>query len=263
AIDLGVGSALQWSDAFAPLAVIALPWIAPSNRELAAVVSDAGVKAQLTAALDAVGVTLVAIAPLRHRELSTQSKVIASPEDLKGLRVRVRNARLVTDTYVALGALPTGLSLADAQAGFATGTLDGQDTAAVTLVGARAWATGTRHDVEWGAFANAMVFTVRKALWQSWPEATRAMVRDAAAKAIEAAHTTQRERAAHDELARYGVSMTRMTPAGHAAFRAVVESVYQAWTPKIGAPLVAAVQKAAAIAKPAADNALPKAPVAQ
>ncbi|MEO8974954.1 MAG: TRAP transporter substrate-binding protein DctP, partial [Casimicrobiaceae bacterium] len=129
AIDLGVGSALQWSDAFAPLAVIALPWIAPSNRELAAVVSDADVKAQLTAALDAAGVTLVAIAPLRHRELSTQSKVIASPEDLKGLRVRVRDARLVADTYVALGALPTGLSLADAQAGFATGTLDGQDTA--------------------------------------------------------------------------------------------------------------------------------------
>ncbi|MEO6748201.1 MAG: TRAP transporter substrate-binding protein DctP, partial [Casimicrobiaceae bacterium] len=245
AIDLDVGSALEWSDAFAPLAVFALPWIAPSNRQLDAVVADRDVQSQLTAALDAAGVTLVAIAPLRHRDLSTQNKVIASPDDLKGLRVRVRGAKLVTDTFIALGAQPTGLNLQDAQAAFAAGTLDGQDTAAVTLVAARAWGTGTRHDVQWGAFANAMVFTVRKSLWQTWPETTRAMVRDAAKKAVAAAQASEREHAAHDELARNGITITRMTPAGYAAFRAAVEPVYQAWTPKIGAGLVEAVKNAA------------------
>ncbi|MEP7062392.1 MAG: TRAP transporter substrate-binding protein DctP [Betaproteobacteria bacterium] len=245
-IDLAVGSALQWSDAFPPLAAIALPWISPGNRQLLAVVADKDVQARLTAALDAAGVTMVAIAPLRHRDLSTQSRNISGPDDLKGLRVRVREAKLITDTYIALGALPTGLSLPNAQAGFAAGTLDGQDAAAVTLVAARAWATGAHHVVQWGAFANAMVFAVRKSLWATWPEATRTMVRDAALKAIDAAKTSEREHAAHDELARNGIAITRMTLAGHAAFRAAAEPVYKAWTPRIGADLVEAVQSAAA-----------------
>lgn len=253
-IDLAVGSALQWSDAFPPLAAVNLPWIAPGNKQLAAVIADADVQKQLTVALDAAGVTLVAIAPLRHRDLATQSRVIAAPADLKDLRVRVRGAKLVTDTYVALGAQPTGLALADAQAAFAAGTLDGQDAAAVTLVAARAWGTGTHHVVQWGAFANAMVFTVRKSLWQSWPVATQAMVRDAAIKAIDSAKAYEREHAAHDELARNGITLTRTTSAGHAAFRAAVEPVYQEWTPRIGASLVEAVQKAAEKAAPVAGN---------
>jgi TRAP-type C4-dicarboxylate transport system substrate-binding protein len=253
-IDLAVGSALQWSDAFPPLAAVNLPWISPGNKQLTAVIADADVQKQLTAALDAVGVTLVAIAPLRHRDLATQSRVIAAPADLKDLRVRVRGAKLVTDTYVALGAQPTGLALADAQAAFAAGTLDGQDAAAVTLVAARAWATGAHHVVQWGAFANAMVFTVRKPLWQTWPEATRTMVREAAIKAIDSAKAYEREHAAHDELARNGITLTRTTSAGHAAFRAAVEPVYQEWTPRIGASLVEAVRSAAAKAAPAAGN---------
>jgi TRAP-type C4-dicarboxylate transport system substrate-binding protein len=253
-IDIAVGSALQWSDAFAPLGVISLPWIAPSNRQLAAVIADADVQKQLTSALDAAGVTLVAIAPLRHRDLASQARVIAAPGDLRDLRVRVHGAKVVTDTYVALGARPTGLSLADAQAAFAAGTLDAQDAAAVTLVAARAWATGTHHVVQWGAFANAMVFAVRKSLWQTWLESTRAMVRAAAMKAIDAAQASAREHAAHDELARHGITLTRTTSAGHAAFRAAVEPVYKEWTPRIGASLVDAVQKAAEKAAPVAGN---------
>jgi TRAP-type C4-dicarboxylate transport system substrate-binding protein len=76
------------------------------------------------------------------------------------------------------------------------------------------------------------------------------MVRAAALKAIDAAQPLARERAAHDELARNGIAVTRLTPAGFAAFRAPVDPVYAAWTPKIGAELVEAVRRAAASAAP-------------
>lgn len=242
AIDIAVGSALQWSDAFAPLGVFALPWIAPTDAQLTKVVADVDVRAKLTTALETAGVVLVALAPLRHRDLATQSRAIASPDDLKDMRIRVTGPKVVTDTYIALGAKPTGLNLEGARQALATGQLDGQDQSAVALVAARAWATGTRHVVQWGAFGNAMVFVVRKSLWQAWPESTQVKVRNAALKAIEAAQAAARERTAHDELARNGVSITRMTPAGHAAFRALVEPVYAVWTPRIGVELVEAVE---------------------
>ena len=119
-IDIAVGSALQSSDAFAPLGVLALPWMAPSNAQLGAVVANGVVRSKLTTALDAAGVTLVALAPLRHRVLATQSRAIMSPDDLKDLRIRVTGPKLVTDTYIALHAKPTGLSLDDARNALAT-----------------------------------------------------------------------------------------------------------------------------------------------
>lgn len=260
AIDIAVGSALRWSDAFPPLGVFSLPWMAPSNRELTAVVADPAVQTQLAAKLDEAGVSLVAIATLRHRDLSTQSREIGAPADLKNLRVRVPGPALVTDTYIALGAMPSGLKLEDARKAFEEGTLDGQDNSAAALVMARAWATGAHRVVQWNAFANVMVFAVRKTLWQAWPETTRAMVRAAALKAIDAAQATERERAAHDDLARNGIAVTRLTPAGFAAFRAQVDPVYATWTPKIGAELVDAVRKAAASAPEASDRPAPHSP---
>ena len=40
-----------------------------------------------------------------------------------------------------------------------------------------------------------------------------------------------------------GVNVTRLTQAGHAAFRTVVQPVYDRFTPAIGADLVAAVRE--------------------
>ncbi len=253
-IDIAVGSALQWSDAFAPLGVLALPWMAPSNAQLSAVGANGVVRSKLTTALDAAGVTLVALAPLSHRVLATQSRAIMSPDDLKDLRIRVTGPKLVTDTYIALHAKPTGLSLDDARNALATGQLDGQDQSAVTLVAARAWATGTHHVVQWGAFGNAMVFVVRKSLWQTWTESMRARVHEAALRAIEFAQASTREHAAQDELARNDVSITRMTPAGHSAFRARVEPVYAAWAPSIGVDLIEAAKKASETASDIPEN---------
>jgi TRAP-type C4-dicarboxylate transport system substrate-binding protein len=244
-IDLAVGGTLQWSDALASLAVFSLPWNIPGNAQLGAVTGDTDVRARLASVLDAEGITLVALAPLRHRDLATQSRAIASPADVEGLRVRVTGPKLVTDTYLALGAQPTGLTLEDTRSALLAGTLDGQDQSAVALVNARAWGTGTRHVVQWGAFANAMVFVVRKPLWESWPEAMRERVRTAALKAIDAAQASAREHAAHAELARNGVTITRMTPAGHAAFRAKVDAVYAKWLPLIDKGLAEAVARAA------------------
>ena len=78
----------------------------------------------------------------------------------------------------------------------------------------------------------------------------RAAAREAAGQAAREAMAADREEAALAELAHNGVTITRMTPAGHAAFRAAVRDVYTRWTPAIGAPLVEAAQAAARAAAP-------------
>ena len=57
----------------------------------------------------------------------TPSKPIKSPDDLKGLKIRVVGSPLFLDTFTALGANPTQMSWADAQPALASGAVDGQE----------------------------------------------------------------------------------------------------------------------------------------
>ena len=91
--------------------------------------------------------------------------------------------RQVIDVYAALGALPQSMGFAQAQAALAAGTLDGQDAMPTTLVATRAYASGQKFVTRWGAFADVMVFAVRKGAWDSWTEDRRALVRGAAERA--------------------------------------------------------------------------------
>jgi TRAP-type C4-dicarboxylate transport system substrate-binding protein len=250
--DLAAGSALAWSDRVPALGAIALPGLAPTAPELDAVLADATVRARLAEALAAQGAVLVALAPLGHRVLATTRQPVRSPADLAGASVRVPTTALVIETYTALGAKPAVLAFAEAQAALAAGTLDGQDATATALVAARAWGNGLVHATQWGAFADAIVFAVRREVWDGWPEALRVAAREAAEEAARDAMAPTREDTAVADLAQNGVAVLRPTPAGRAAFRAAVDAVYARWTPVIGAALVEAAVNASRRAPPAA-----------
>ena len=75
AADLAVGSALAWSAQLPALAVYAMPWIAPEREDLDALVASPAVAGELMRRTEAIGVVLLALAPLGHRTLVTTSKV--------------------------------------------------------------------------------------------------------------------------------------------------------------------------------------------
>ena len=76
------------------------------------------------------------------------------------------------------------MSLADAQSLLAAGTLDGQEAAASTLAATRIAASGQKFVTRWGAFADVMVFAVRRSVWAKWSPEQQAAAR---ATALEAA----------------------------------------------------------------------------
>jgi TRAP-type C4-dicarboxylate transport system substrate-binding protein len=258
--DLAVGAALQWSMQVPALAVFALPWIAPQDRDLVALAGDAALREVLARRLGAAGVVLVALAPLGYREIATTGRAIRAPEDLAGLRLRTAPVPLLQEVLAALGAAPQAMPFARAQAAFAAGTLDGQEGPPTALAAGRAAAFGPKHLTDWGAFADVMVFAVRKAVWDGWPEAQRDAVREAAEAAIRDTDALGREARAIEALARRGVAVLRVTPAGHDAFRAAVRDVDARWREVIGADVVGLAEAAVAgaRAKPGAARDMPR-----
>jgi TRAP-type transport system periplasmic protein len=246
AADLAVGSALAWSAQLPALAIYALPWIAPEPADLAALTASPEVAGELMKRAVADGVVLLAIAPLGHRSLATVERVVRSPADLAGLRLRVTGGPLVVETLAALGARPEAMSFIQAQDALAAGRLDGQDGMATSFVAARFPATGYRQLLRWGAFGDAMVFAVRRPVWNAWSSAQRKTALDTARAIASSATAAAREEAAEAELVRQGMGEVRLTRAGHAAFAAAAASVRAARGQAIGADLVAAAERAVA-----------------
>jgi len=251
AADLAVGSTLAWSTQSNELAVAGLPWLAPTRRQLDALVAGP-VRDALAAALERGGVVALAFAPLGHRDLATTSRAVRAPADLGGMRIRVPGFPLLLDLYSALGARPATLSFVEAQAALKSGTLDAQDGTPAIFAAARLEAVGVRHVIVWGAVAEVAVFAVNRRVWDGWSEADRALVRAAAQDAARelAAHVVQDDESALTALRQRGMAVTLITPAGHEAFAAAARGVYDKWAAMAGAELVSAAEAAVKAAPP-------------
>lgn len=245
AADLAVGSALAWSARLPALAAYVLPWQSPDARAQELLLADGALFDRIAAAADRAGVVLVAVAPLGERVLSTVRDAVTAPEQATGLRIRSSTNPLVIDTFGALGIRTEAMSLRDARAAFAGGALDGQEAMPSTLAATRIGSTRQKFVTRWGAFADVMVFAVRREIWDRWSGETRQRARAAAQDAAREAGALAREEQALGELNKQGITIALLAPVQRAAFRAAVQSVWDRWTPVIGADIVAAAVAAA------------------
>jgi TRAP-type C4-dicarboxylate transport system substrate-binding protein len=249
--DLAVGSTLFWGLQVAELNVVGLPWIVPDPKALDALIAGA-MKQRFDAALVRAGVVPLAYAALGTRALATATVDVQTPDDLAGIAVRVTSTPLLYDVFRVLGAKPTAMAFADAQREFAAGTLGAQDGTPATFAAARLDALGIRRVVLWGAVAEVAVFAVNRTAWTGLTDAERGAVRDAALQA--AAELPELARAendaALDELRKRGVTITRLTASGRAAFAFAARSAYDKWAAAAGRELVGEAEAAIKAANP-------------
>ena len=245
AIDLAVGSASTWAPQVPELNLLALPWL---FADLSAVdrVLEGEVGTRLSGAVQSAGVVPLAWASDAFHELAARRGVHV-PADMDGLRVRVLASQLLTDTLLALGALPAAMGAAAAQAALAQGALDAEELSVAAFASTRSYAAGARNLVLWGAHADALVFAVGRGLWDTLSETDRELLRQAARDAAAQAGAMARYQSDDAALARLGldgVTATRLTAAGKLPFRNQTRAVYDKWAAVVGEDLVRAAEAA-------------------
>jgi TRAP-type C4-dicarboxylate transport system substrate-binding protein len=241
-----------------------LPWLAPEAPQQEALAGNAALLDLVAKRAAFADVVVLAVAPVGSRVLATSKHAVRTPADAAGLRVRVPNVPLAIDTYAALSAQPQALDFAAAQSAYASGALEGQDALPTALVAQRIAAVGQRSVTRWGAFSDAMIFAVRRPVWDGWTDAQRKDVRAAAVLAAREAQGVVREDTALSELVKQGITVVTLSSVQRAAFRAAVQNVWVKWTPAIGPELVAAAEAAvsSAVAMPVAATPIANAPSA-
>ena len=250
-IDMAVGSTINWSPQVKELNLFSLPFLMPDYAAIDALTQgDVGKKIFQT--LEKSGVVPLAWGENGYRELTNSKRVIKSPEDLKGMKIRVVGSPLFADTFTAFGANPTQMSWADAQPALASGAVDGQENPMQLFPVLKLHNVGQKFVTTWGYVADPLIFVVNKEIWDSWTKADQVIVRQAAIDAgkqeiaLARKGLIEADKPLFKEVAGFGVTVTHLTPAEREAFVKVTRPVYDKWKTTIGVELVSAAERAIA-----------------
>ena len=253
-IDMAVGSTINWSPQVKQLNLFSLPFLMP-DYAAADALTQGEVGKSLFQTLDKAGVVPLAWGENGYREISNSKKAIKSPDDLKGMKIRVVGSPLFLDTFTALGANPTQMSWADAQPAMASSAVDGQENPLSVYMAAKLYTVAQKHLTLWGDMNDPLIFVVNKDIWNSWTPADREIVKQAAIDAgkeqvvIARKGVIEADKPLLKEIASHGVTVTQLSPAEREAFVKATRPVVEKWKGQIGADLVNMAEKAIAARK--------------
>jgi tripartite ATP-independent transporter DctP family solute receptor len=250
-IDMAVGSTINWSPQVVELNLFSLPFLMPDFKAVDALTQgDVGKK--LFEVIGSKDVVPLAWGENGYRELTNSKKDVRTPDDLKGLKIRVVGSPLFNETFTALGANPTQMSWADAQPALSTGAVDGQENPLTIFTVAKLHTVGQKHVTLWGYVADPLIFSVSKQVWDSFSSEDQKIVREAAVEAakynVELARKgiTEADPTTLKDIENLGVKITRLSDAEKKAFQTATRPVYEKWKGRIGNDLVTAAEKAVA-----------------
>lgn len=252
-IDMAVGSTINWSPQVKQLNLFSMPFLMPDYAAVDAL-TQGEVGKEIFATLDKSGVVPLAWGENGFREITNSKKPIKSPEDLKGMKIRVVGSPIFSDMFSALGANPTQMSWADAQPALASGAVDGQENPLFLFTVLKMHTVGQKFVTTWGYVCDPLVFVVNKEVWASWTPADQAIVRQAAIDAGKQNIALARKGLLGDkpvlkDIAGMGVTVTQLTPTERDAFVKATRPVYAKWKPTIGNDLVTKAEQAVAARK--------------
>lgn len=108
------------------MGILNLPFLFNDNWEVRQIL-DGPIGVQLADKVLPFGATVIGWWDNGMRHISNNKKPIKSPDDMKGLRIRVPEGELFVDTFKALGAGPTVISFGELYSALQLGTVDGQE----------------------------------------------------------------------------------------------------------------------------------------
>jgi TRAP-type transport system periplasmic protein len=226
------------------MGAVGLPYI--WDREKAHKLLSGDVGRQLSEKfLAATGVRIIAWGDLGEQSILTRTKPIRSPEDLKGLKIRVPEVPSTVSAFRAWGANPTVVTFAEVYNALQTGVVDGAVMPPDLMVTSRLYEPAkqlslTRHlflpltVLISEKFLKAQPADVQKAILESAREAFEVYDRELYLKA-----STQ----AADQMKARGVTITQPD---RDAFRKLVPAVWKDFADKVpdAAPIIKAIQDA-------------------
>jgi tripartite ATP-independent transporter DctP family solute receptor len=161
------------------------------------------------------------------RNFYNSKKDIRTPDDMKGLKIRVQESALMMGMIRALGASPTPMAYAEVYPGIQNGIIDGAENNWPSYITAAHFEVAKHFTVD-GHMASPEMVLINTGVWNSLSDAEKQIIREGAAEGakVERAAWLEAE-AKYEKAARdAGCSITELTPAQKKLFQDALAPLY-------------------------------------
>ena len=208
-------------------------------------------------AMDKKGLVGLAWAENGFRQVTNSKRAIHTPEDLKGLRLRVVGSPIFIDTFRQLGADPVNMNWGDAVTAFQQGVVDGQENPVGVLVPIQIFQYH-KYATFWNYLVDPLIIYWNKKEWDAFPKDIQKAIREAAQESARFEKALCRAGLDGDKslnilknefnhtmkvpepvkwLESKGTTVTFLSDEERNAFINVTKPLYDKWVPKIGKDL--------------------------
>ena len=208
-------------------------------------------------AMDKKGLVGLAWAENGFRQVTNSKRAIHTPEDVKGLRLRVVGSPLFIDIFRQLGADPVNMNWGDAVTAFQQGVVDGQENPVGVLVPIQIFQYH-KYATFWNYLVDPLIIYWNKKEWDAFPKDIQKAIREAAQESARFEKALCRAGLDGDKslnilknefnhtmkvpepvkwLESKGTTVTFLSDEERNAFINVTKPLYDKWVPKIGKDL--------------------------
>jgi tripartite ATP-independent transporter DctP family solute receptor len=203
------------------------------------------------------GLAPLAWAENGFRQVTNNKREIRTPEDIKGLRIRVVGSPIFIDIYRQLGADPVNMNWGDAVTAFQQGVVDGQENPVGVLIPVQIYQYN-KYATFWNYLVDPLIVYWNKKEWDAFPKEIQKAIREAAQESSRFEKALCRAGLDGDKslnilktefnytmevpdpvkfLESKGMTVTFLTDEQRNAFMQATKPVYDVWVPKIGKDL--------------------------
>ena len=219
--------------------LFSLPYLIRDTDHFKAVVSGP-VGTRFSELAEGRGLKILAWFDNGYRNVFNKIRPVVTPEDMKGMKIRVMESKLMVNTLNAMGASATPMSYSELYTALQQGVLDGGENAAGNVLNDKFYEVSgylsmTQH------FRPPGIVAISKMTWDSLSDSQQAVLTEEAAalQDYEIKLTGEVGAAAVAELKAKGM---KVNEANVGAFRDRMGSVYEDFIAKHGGELLEAVQ---------------------
>lgn len=221
------------------LAIFDLPFLYPNKDVAHRMFQDAQIMEPLYKDMESKSIKCLGFWEAGYRHLTTSSKAVKTPDDLKGLKIRTMSSPMQIATWEALGASPTPIAFSELYTALQQGTVVGQENP-YGLIYSQKFYEVQKNITTTGHILTVAPFIMNKAFYDSLPADLQKVIDDAAQEANQFNYKTAEEEevAAKKALADKGMNIIELTDTEKQLFKDKLSSVYDKMKEQVGAELV-------------------------
>lgn len=216
-----------------------LPFMFPSREVAFEVVDNSDVVQETLGYLESKGILHLDIWENGFRHITTTDRIIKTPEDLKGLKLRIPETNLFISTFESMGAEPAIIPMGEVYTSLQQGVADGQENPLSVIYSNKLYEPCDYLTI-WGNCWDPAFVSINKSFYESLPQEYQKAVVEAVKEAgeYEIELITNDEDRLIEELKEKGMTVTILTPEMEEKFREATAVVYDKFEDKIGADLI-------------------------